>query len=55
MGRGDRRTRRGKIAVSSYGNVRPHKIKKFVAPIATVAKPAPAVVPAKTTKAKKSA
>jgi len=53
MGRGDRRTRRGKIAVSSYGNVRPHKIKKFVVAVAAAPKPAPAVVPAKTSKAKK--
>lgn len=25
MGRGDRKTRKGKIAIRSYGNVRPHK------------------------------
>lgn len=24
MGRGDRKTRKGKIAIRSYGNVRPH-------------------------------
>jgi len=28
MGRGDRKTRKGKIAVRSYGNVRPHATKK---------------------------
>ena len=27
MGRGDRKTRKGKIAIRSYGNVRPHKVK----------------------------
>jgi len=25
MGRGDRKTRKGKISIRSYGNVRPHK------------------------------
>jgi len=28
LGAGDKRTRRGKIAVSSYGNSRPHKPRK---------------------------
>jgi ribosomal small subunit protein bTHX len=28
MGRGDKRTKRGKISQSSYGNVRPKKTKK---------------------------
>ena len=27
MGRGDRKTRKGKIAIRSYGNVRTHKTK----------------------------
>jgi ribosomal small subunit protein bTHX len=27
MGRGDKKTRKGKIAMRSYGNVRPHKVK----------------------------
>ncbi len=53
MGRGDRRTRRGKIAVSSYGNVRPHKIKKFVVAVAATPKPAPVAAPVKAAKAKK--
>lgn len=26
MGRGDRKTRKGKIAIRSYGKVRPHKV-----------------------------
>ena len=28
MGRGDRKTRKGKIAIRSYGNARPHAAKK---------------------------
>lgn len=28
MGRGDKRTKRGKIWRSSYGKTRPHKVKK---------------------------
>ena len=28
MGRGDRKTRKGKIAIRSYGNPRPHTAKK---------------------------
>jgi 30S ribosomal protein S31 len=27
MGRGDRKTRKGKTAVRSYGNARPHNVK----------------------------
>ncbi len=46
MGKGDRRTRKGKINIRSYGNKRPHAAKKAV-----VAK---AAVPAKTV-AKKAA
>ncbi|HMS97993.1 MAG: 30S ribosomal protein THX [Saprospiraceae bacterium] len=30
MGRGDRRSRRGKISSGSYGKARPHKAKKVV-------------------------
>jgi 30S ribosomal protein S31 len=26
MGKGDKKTRRGKITISSYGNSRPHKV-----------------------------
>lgn len=56
MGRGDKRTRKGKTSIGSYGNVRPHKIKRFVAAVAAkpaVVKAAPAAT--KTTRAKKSA
>lgn len=60
MGRGDRKTRKGKISIRSYGNSRPHKavaksagtaVKK-----AAVAKPAvkKAAPPAKKAPAKKS-
>ena len=31
MGRGDRKTRKGKIAIRSYGNVRPHADSNAVA------------------------
>jgi ribosomal small subunit protein bTHX len=30
MGKGDRRTRRGKINIGSFGNCRPKKSKKYV-------------------------
>jgi 30S ribosomal protein S31 len=52
MGRGDRKTRKGKRAVRSYGNVRPHKVavkttgvvaKKTAAAKPAVKKAAPAV------------
>lgn len=28
MGRGDRKTKKGKISIRSYGNARPHAVKK---------------------------
>jgi ribosomal small subunit protein bTHX len=34
MGRGDKKTRKGKIAIRSYGNVRPHKSAGTNAPVA---------------------
>jgi len=43
MGKGDRRTTRGKISISSYGNKRPHRAKTTAVtkPVATrAAKPA---------------
>lgn len=39
MGKGDRKTRKGKIAIRSYGNVRPHAEKSVAATTGT-AKPA---------------
>ena len=36
MGKGDKKTRKGKIAIGSYGKKRPHDVKK-AAPAAVVA------------------
>lgn len=46
MGRGDRKTRKGKIAIRSHGNVRPHSVKKAVGakPATATAAPAKAAV-----------
>ncbi len=41
MGRGDKRSRKGKIFKGSYGNVRPHKLAVYIAPAATAVKAAP--------------
>jgi 30S ribosomal protein S31 len=43
MGRGDRKTRKGKISIRSYGNARPHAAKK-----SATTRPAAAKSPAKT-------
>ena len=40
MGKGDRKTTRGKTFRGSYGNSRPHKEKTVVATKAVVTKPA---------------
>lgn len=54
MGRGDKRTRKGKIAKGSFGNSRPHKSKKkAVIPSAKKAAAKPAA--AKKAPAKKKA
>ena len=42
MGKGDRRTRRGKIYNGSYGNSRPHKAKSPAAGKAGASKSKPA-------------
>lgn len=60
MGRGDRKTKKGKISIRSYGNVRPHAEKKEAGAKPAVAKAAakPAVkkaAPVKKAAAKKSA
>ncbi|KAF1008439.1 MAG: 30S ribosomal protein Thx [Luteibacter sp.] len=52
MGKGDRRTRRGKIYRSSYGNARPHV---DVVTGAVVAKPASAKTAAKKAAPRKKA
>lgn len=59
MGRGDRKTKKGKTAIRSYGNARPHSVKKAVvgvkktAPVKTATKKAAPAV-RKATPAKKS-
>ena len=43
MGRGDKRSRKGKITIGSYGKSRPHKVTKsavVVAPVKAVVAPA---------------
>ncbi|MFI4969278.1 MAG: 30S ribosomal protein THX [Lysobacterales bacterium] len=42
MGRGDRKTRKGKISIRSYGNVRPHTEKAAAGRKPAVAKAAAA-------------
>jgi ribosomal small subunit protein bTHX len=44
MGKGDRRTRKGKTYISSYGNKRPHRVRKAAG--AATAAAAPAAKPA---------
>jgi 30S ribosomal protein S31 len=46
MGRGDRKTRKGKTSIRSYGNVRPHKAAAKGA-VATKKAAAPKAAPAK--------
>lgn len=57
MGRGDKRTKKGKISNGSFGNSRPARVKKTAAP--AIAKKAAAKkatkAPAKKAAAKKSA
>lgn len=53
MGRGDRRTRKGKTFRGSYGNSRPHRVARTAAARAQVT--AAAVAPAKLSRAKKPA
>lgn len=58
MGRGDRKTKKGKISIRSYGNARPHTEKKAAVGVkkAPVAKTAVAkkAAPAKKAPAKKA-
>ena len=55
MGRGDRRTRKGKIYTGSYGNARPHVKVTEGKPAATAAAtPAKKAAPAKKTAARKA-
>lgn len=56
MGRGDRKTRKGKIAIRSHGNVRPHAVKKATGtkPAATASAAPPKAAVKKTAPAKKA-
>lgn len=47
MGKGDKKTKRGKISMGSFGKTRPHKRKKATGPAEAVAEKA---VPAKNKK-----
>ena len=49
MGKGDKKTRKGKIAMGSFGKSRPHHVKKATASLATETEAAAS----KTEKAKK--
>ena len=49
MGKGDKRSRKGKIFKGSYGNSRPHKLKTTTKPAAAVSSTASAA-PAKAEK-----
>jgi 30S ribosomal protein S31 len=51
MGRGDSRTKRGKIFKSSYGNVRKHRVGTSPK---TASKPATSATPKKTSGTKKT-
>ncbi len=53
MGKGDRKTRKGKISIRSYGNVRPHSEKKATTE-KSAAKPAAAKPATKPAAAKKA-
>ena len=51
MGKGDKKTRKGKIAMGSYGKTRPHRIKTAPSiPSEKAEKPAVAEKPEKTKK-----
>ncbi len=41
MGRGDKKTKKGKMTIGSYGKVRPRKSNKVAAPVAVVAEKKP--------------
>ena len=55
MGRGDKRSRKGKIFSGSYGNSRPHSVRTFVGkPVGAVKAAAVAEKPAKLSTKKKA-
>ena len=47
MGKGDKKSRKGKILIGSFGKSRPHKVKKKTESVAATAAPEPAAKPAK--------
>ncbi|HMM56171.1 MAG TPA: 30S ribosomal protein THX [Rudaea sp.] len=55
MGRGDRKTRKGKIAIRSFGNARPRKPAAKAGSVAKKAAPAKAAVKKAAPAAKKAA
>ena len=55
MGRGDRKTRKGKISIRSYGNMRPHKTASANGAVAKKAAPAKPAVKKAAPVAKKAA
>ena len=55
MGRGDRKTKKGKIAIRSYGNTRPHAEKAATGARPAIAKPATKPVLKKAAPVKKAA
>jgi 30S ribosomal protein S31 len=55
MGKGDRKTAKGKRNISSYGNSRTNTPAKVVAKAAVVAKPKAAAAPARKVAVKKAA
>ena len=55
MGKGDRKTAKGKRNISSYGNSRPNAAVKVLAKSAVAAKPKAAAAPARKVAVKKAA
>lgn len=53
MGRGDKKSRKGKIAMGSFGKSRPHQVKKAKPALPLQKEETPTATPEKTDKAKK--
>ncbi len=54
MGKGDKRTKRGKITIGSYGKSRPHKVASAAAPVVAAAPAKAAAAAPKADKKKKA-
>lgn len=52
MGKGDKKSKKGKLSMGSYGVTRPHKVKATVAPKKAAAKKEPATKKEPTAKKK---